>query len=135
MRSRILGALASVHDAKLSQRVLDLALEKRLHGNEVLTPLWTQIGAIETRDRAWAWMRDHFDAIFDQLASGRAGALPGLASRFCDDAHRAEIESFFRPRVDKLEGGPRNLALGLESLDLCVARRKDQEPALRDFFK
>jgi hypothetical protein len=36
--------------------------------------------------------------------------------------------------VSALHGGPRTLAGALEAVNLCVARRKAQEPSLRAFF-
>jgi cytosol alanyl aminopeptidase len=133
MRSRLLGALASVHDPKLAERALALTLDKRLRTNEVLQPLGTQLSMLETRDAAWQWLRTNFDAIVARISPNRAGALPYYV-RYCDEAHAAEMEAFFTPKIAKLDGGPRNLANALESMRLCVARRKAQEDSLRSFF-
>jgi alanyl aminopeptidase len=134
VRSRLLAALSSVQDPKRAMRVLALTLDKRLHSNEILTPIWTQMGQPETRELAWKYVLANFDAIAARISAGRAGAIPSLAGRFCDDAHRAEAESFFRPRIDSLEGAPRTFSAALEALDLCVARKAAQEPALRAYF-
>ena len=133
MRSRILGALASVREPSLSERALTLTLDKRLRTNEVLQPLGSQLSMIETRDAAWQWLRTNFDAVVTRLSPARAGGLPYYV-RYCDDAHIAELEAFFAPKIAVLEGGPRNLASAVESMRLCVARRKSQEESLRAFF-
>lgn len=133
MRSRILGALASVHEPALSERALALTLDKRLRTNEVLQPLGIQLSMMETKDAAFAWLRANFDAVVARISPGRAGALPYYV-RYCDDAHIGDVESFFTPKIAKLDGGPRNLANSLESMKLCVARRKAQEESLRAFF-
>jgi alanyl aminopeptidase len=134
VRSRLLAALSSVQEPKLAMRALALTLDPRLHTNEILTPIWTQIGQPETRELAWKYVLATFDAIVSRLSAGRAAALSGLAGRFCDDKHRAEAESFFRPRLESLEGSPRIFSAALESIDLCVARKAAQEPALRAYF-
>jgi hypothetical protein len=53
---------------------------------------------------------------------------------FCDEAHAAEVEAFFAPLVDGLEGGPRNLAGALEEIRLCAALARVQGPALAAYF-
>ncbi|MGZ3416899.1 MAG: M1 family metallopeptidase [Polyangiales bacterium] len=134
VRSRLLAALTSVQDPKLAMRALGLTLDARLHTNEILTPLWSQMGQVETKELAWKFLLANFDAIVARVSSARAGALPGLAGRFCDEKHRAEAEAFFRPRLESLEGAPRNFSAALESLDLCVARRASQEAGLKAYF-
>ncbi len=133
MRGRLLGALASVQDPALGARALALTLDQRLRTNEVLQPLGSQLSMVETRKAAWQWLRTHFDAVVGRVSPNRAGALPYYV-RFCDDAHAAELEAFFTPKIANLDGGPRNLANALESMRLCVARRKAQEDSLRAFF-
>ena len=51
-----------------------------------------------------------------------------------DEAHAAEVEAFFAPLVDGLEGGPRNLAGALEEIRLCAALARVQGPALAAYF-
>ena len=41
---------------------------------------------------------------------------------------------FFQGRIEKLPGGPRNLAQTLETIDLCIASRTVQEPSVREFL-
>ena len=56
--------------------------------------------------------------------------LPWTGSSFCDASHRAEVEAFFRGRVDKLVGAQRPLAEALELIDQCVALKADQSAAV-----
>jgi alanyl aminopeptidase len=57
------------------------------------------------------------------------------ASSFCDHEHRQDAERFFGPRMEKVFGGPRDLALALEAIDLCIAQKKAFEPEIRAFLK
>lgn len=133
IRGRLLGALGSVTSPEVSKRARELTLDPRLHLNEVLVPLSVQLQMIETRDAAWAYLREHFDAIVGRLSRARSGGLPYYL-RFCDDAHANEVEAFFAPKIGALDGGPRNLANTLESIRLCAARRKAHEENMRAYF-
>jgi hypothetical protein len=53
---------------------------------------------------------------------------------FCDQEHRDEVERLFTAKAKASPGGPRDLASALESMSLCIARRKAQEPSARAFF-
>jgi len=133
VRGRLLTGLGSFKESKLAARAQALTLDVRLRANEVLFPLSIQLGTLETRLAAWAWLRANFDLVVTRLSPARAGALPYYV-RFCDEPHVAEVEAFFTPRIAALDGGPRNLASALEYMRLCVARRDAQEPSMRAFF-
>jgi hypothetical protein len=53
----------------------------------------------------------------------------------CDDDRKAEAEKFFRPKIEKLDGGPRVLAQALEQLSLCSAAKKAQTPGVVAYLK
>jgi len=134
VRGRLLGAIASTKDPKLAERVRSLALDPRLKVSEAMSPLWTQLDSLETREATWKWIQAHFDEIVARVSENRAGSLPWIGGRFCDKAHGDEVEAFFRPRIEKLDGGPRNLASAVERVRLCIARRDAQEKSMREFF-
>jgi alanyl aminopeptidase len=58
-----------------------------------------------------------------------------VGSGFCSAPERAEMEAFFKPKVDGYAGGPRILAQSLERIDLCIARRQALGPSLAEFLK
>ena len=133
-RRRLLGALSSVRDPSLAERVRALALDHRLRTDEVLTPLTIQFGMKETREATWAWLQDHFDDLSRRLDSGRLGELPRLAAVFCE-AERAEaVEAFFSDRIEHLTGGPHNLAEAVETIRLCAARAAFHRESAVQFF-
>jgi hypothetical protein len=49
----------------------------------------------------------------------------------CDAAKKPELESFFKPRIDKLEDRPRVY----QQLELRVAQNKAHTPAIAAFLK
>jgi alanyl aminopeptidase len=135
VRGRLLWALSSAKSPELAAAARELVLDPSLHESEIMTPLYAQLGAVETRDAAWQWLKDHYDAVVQRLPRHHSGvALVSSTRPYCDDEHAKDIEAFFTPKIDSIEGGPRTLASTLEDIRLCAARRKAQEPSAREFF-
>ena len=129
IRQRMLGALASTRDPALLRRALDLSLDPRLRQNERLTIVGALLATLETRDVAWTWLTAHFDALVPMLPDRYAGFMPRFY-KVCDATRADAVRAFFTPRVDKLTGGPRNLALALETAEQCAARVAAQQASV-----
>ncbi|HEY0194359.1 MAG TPA: M1 family metallopeptidase [Kofleriaceae bacterium] len=134
VRQRLLAALASTRDPALLGRALDLSLDPSLRANERTAIVGRLLGLVATRDLAWAWTTAHFDALAPMLPDRAGGALPG-APALCDEPHAAEVRAFFAPRVERLTGGPRNLALALERATQCAARVAAQRDAVARYLR
>jgi alanyl aminopeptidase len=133
-RARYLRALASVRDAR-SEKALALVLDPALRVNEVLMPLREQLSHPRTRDAAYAWFEQNFDALSKRLSPQALAGTPWLAAAFCD-AHMAErVQTFFGPRIAALPGGPRSLEGVIETLTLCSALVQAQRESVEEFFK
>jgi cytosol alanyl aminopeptidase len=133
-RTRLLTAMSYVRDPALSERVLALGLDTRLRVNERLLPLASQSMQPETRVRAFAWLREHYDAFQSQLGSHHKNDLIGTASSFCSERDAGEVESFFSSRAAQIAGGPRELALTLESIRACAALEAAYGPTIRALY-
>jgi hypothetical protein len=53
----------------------------------------------------------------------------------CDESKRADAEGFFRPRIEKFDGGPRAMKQALEQLGLCATMKKAQTPGVIAFLE
>jgi alanyl aminopeptidase len=84
---------------------------------------------------AWEFLQANYDAIVARMPREATGTLPYFASGFCDAGDRRQVADFFGSRVEKLPGGPRNLAQVLEEIDLCIALSAAQEGSVREFLK
>ena len=126
--------LADHVDPALISRALDLALAPPLRANERLVALKPLLGALATRDAAWIWLTAHFEALAALLPDRYAGQIPAMIS-MCDPRRIDEVRSFFAPRIDKLTGGPRNLALSLEGAQQCLARTAAQRESVQHYLK
>ena len=120
-RQRVLAALAASPDAAVGAMMRDLISDPRLRDNEAIMIVFTQAGTKEQREAIWDWTRSHLDALLPRIPTWRKGAVVNVGADFCSDERAAEIESFFKDKVEGLEGGPRELAQTLESIHLCAA--------------
>lgn len=136
VRGRLVRALSVARDPVLAAAAREMILDPSLRDTEVLVPLCVQIDRPGTRDAAWAWMKEHYDAVLARMPRHHSGVqLVGAADRFCDADHARDVEAFFTPKIESIEGGPRALAETLEDVHLCIARRTASESSARGFFR
>jgi alanyl aminopeptidase len=134
LRGRFLRALSSVRDAR-SPKALALVLDPALRVNEVMLPLREQLGHPSTRDAAYAWFEQNFDAIGKRLSPQALGSTPWLAASLCSEQAAERVQAFFATRVASLPGAPRSLEGAVETLHLCVALLQAQREGVEAFFK
>ena len=135
-RGRLLWTLASARAPEMSEKVRALVFDSALRDNEVMAPVWGQLQQQERRDATWEWVKKNTPAILKRLPKHHGGVrIIGAAETFCDEAHAADTEAFFKPLLPEIEGGPRALATTVEAMRLCVAKRKAQEPHMRAYFQ
>jgi alanyl aminopeptidase len=135
LRMYLLEALGSTRDPGLAARALNLSLDERVRINETLLTLDSQMFQPRMRAATWDWIEANFDALVTRIGPDRAGRLVGLARYFCDTASAERVQTFLSPRIDKLGGGPRNLAKTLERIRLCAALVDAQGESTRAFFR
>lgn len=133
-RWRLLAALGSSLDPADAERARALCLDPTLRVNEMLMPLRVQMSHPQMRDATWRWIEAHYSELAARAGAFMASSLPSLASAFCDDERAAQVERFFAPHIDALEGGPRNLAGAVEEIRLCAALARAQGPATDAYF-
>lgn len=134
-RGRALSALGAGRHPDASPELLQLVLSPRLRDNEIYYILMPQLQNEVTRETAWLWLRQNFDAVLERVPDWRRGKLAQAGENFCDDGHRAEVASFFKPKEKELSGAPRALANTLESIDLCMAKRAFHAAGLKQYLQ
>jgi alanyl aminopeptidase len=133
-RGRLLSAISTLDRPALSEQVLNLSLDPRLRTNERLAPLFGQSARKETRAAAYAWLKLHFDAFVAVLGEHHRAEVIGVTAGFCSEDMARDVEAFFGERAPRLPGGPRELAMTLEGIRLCVALDQAQGDRARSFF-
>ena len=135
VRGRLASALGAAKDPSLAAAARELVLDPALRDTEMFAPIWAQLSQPDMRDTAWAWVEEHYDAILTRLPKHHGGVqLISTGRAYCDEVHARDVEAFFTPKVESIEGGPRALAQALEDVRLCAARRSAQEASGREVF-
>ncbi|WP_394839837.1 M1 family metallopeptidase [Pendulispora rubella] len=134
-RSEILAAMGQFRDPEVVRAALPLTLSDDFDARESSTLLWGAVGSPATRQLAYDFVKQNFDALTARLPRNAGAQLARIGSSFCDDAHRADVESFFRERSTRYMGGPRILAQTVESVKLCSAYRSVQAPNVANFLQ
>ena len=134
LRQRIFHALSTAEDPAISGIARDLALSDTVRDNEVRTLLRDQFANPAARPAAWDWLRDNLDAVIARVPVWNQGDIVALPHDFCSAQRAEEVQAFFAPRVDALQGGPRDLALAVEQIELCTALKATRGPQLAQAF-
>jgi len=134
VRGRVLGALASTENKELAARAVLMLVSDDLRTNETPTLLGALINNPHSRDATWAFMKERFEDVRKHWPAGWEGDLPLYVTGFCGEDNARDVEAFFEPRVETLPGGPRNLALALEAIELCTARVSHHKADAERFF-
>jgi alanyl aminopeptidase len=134
-RNRMLGALSAFPERALVERQLRLALGDELDPRESMRLVWGASKDVRTRDVAVAFVENNWDALIARLPKDSGAGLVFVASGYCDEKLRDQVQAFFEGRSTRYTGGPRDFALALEGIDLCIAYRDRQRPVVTAFLE
>jgi len=87
------------------------------------------------RQMGWEFIKTNFDTIVAKLPKAYGPYLAFSPLSLCSDEARADMESFLKPRIEKMEGGPRVYAQALEGMTLCIENKKSKTPGIAAFLK
>jgi alanyl aminopeptidase len=130
----LVAALASFTDKKLLEKNLALLLDGKLGLRASVPLIQVPLANPETRQQAYDFIKDNFDAFAEKL-SMYAARLIGIAQVWCDQEHYDDAKAFFEPKIDDLPGGDKVLKQTLETIQLCIAHKDAQQPAVTKFLK
>jgi len=134
-RGTLLFSLGLFQDPAISKIALPIVLTDEFDSRESLNILFGVSQSPKTRDLAYDFVKQNWDAMVAKFPTDTGAFLPFIAGNYCDADHRQDAKSFFDGRSTKYTGGPRNLAQMLEEIDLCVAYKKAQEPSVSAFLE
>jgi alanyl aminopeptidase len=134
-RNRMLGALSAYPEKSLVERQLALALGDELDPRESMRLVWGAASDFRTRDVALAFVEKNWDALISRLPKDSGAGLVFVAGGYCEEKPRDEARAFFDGRSTRYMGGPRNFAIAFEGIDLCIAYKARQRPAVTAFLE
>ncbi|HEU4407591.1 MAG TPA: M1 family metallopeptidase [Polyangiaceae bacterium] len=129
-RVAISSALASFEDPALLRRTLDLTLTDRVRLQDLRYIFPPAFARRDTSAAAFAWARDHADALARRLPPSMLSGLSALLGSACTEAERDERGAFLADKLRGVEGSGRALALALDRANACVAARAREAPRL-----
>jgi alanyl aminopeptidase len=134
-RGRILTALGAFRDPSVQKLALNLTLSPDFDARESIAVLREAASDRATREGAWVFLKANFDALAARLPRESPAGFPQLASGFSDEAHRVDVEAFFKDKAASYTGGPRRLAQSLEQIHLKTALRAAQQESVAGFLR
>ncbi|ATB29400.1 M1 family metallopeptidase [Melittangium boletus] len=133
-REQLIGALRGFTEPSLVKEQLRLLLEPSVDPREVGGLLFAAGWKARTRDVAYAFVKEHYDALAARFPEERLSMLMVAVSSFCDPVHRQDLATFFAGRMARVPGGPRTYDRSLEQMDLCIALKAAQGPSIEAFL-
>ncbi|HXJ91987.1 MAG TPA: M1 family metallopeptidase [Terriglobia bacterium] len=134
-RRTLLFSLGLFPDPEMAKVAMPIVLTGEFDNRQSLDILFGVSQLTRTRDLAYDFVKQNWDALVAKLPTDTGAFLPYIAGGYCDAGHRQDVEDFFKGRSTKYAGGPRNLDQVLEGIDLCIAYKQAQEPSLAEFLK
>lgn len=134
-QGNLLSAMGSFRDPAITKMALPILLSDEFDKRQSLAIPFAASGTPQTRDLTYDFVKQNWDELIAKLPNDFVGFLPFAAAGYCDAAHRADAETFFKERVTKTMGGPRNLQQVLEVIDLCAANKAANQPSVVEFLK
>jgi alanyl aminopeptidase len=134
-REELLGAMGSFRDPEIVKVAMPIVLTDEFDNRESIDLLFGPSQWPKTRDMAYDFVKQNFDALVAKLPTDTGAFFPFIAGGYCDNEHRADVEAFFKGRSTKYTGGPRNLDQVLEGISLCVAHKNAQQASVVEFLE
>lgn len=131
----LLRALGSFQDPAILKTAFPIVVGSEFDTRSSLAILFGARAIPETRELAYDFVKQNWNALIANLPTDTGAFLPFIAAKFCDPQHRADAEAFFKGRSTKYAGGPRILDQVLEGISLCIANKEANESSVAEFLK
>jgi cytosol alanyl aminopeptidase len=134
-RGSLLFAMGSFSDPAITRVALPIIVTDEFDNRESLAILTGAVASSQTRDVAYDFVKQNWDALVAKLPTDFGAFLPYVARNYCDPQHRAGAEAFFKDRSTKYAGGPRILSQVLEGISICAANKDANQSSVAEFLK
>jgi aminopeptidase N/puromycin-sensitive aminopeptidase len=132
MQEASLAMLAMFQDPALETRALDYALTDKVRKQDAAFQFAIALQSAETRDRAWQYVKDHWDGVRTLLTPELGSALVGSTSTFCSAEARQDVEQFFA--AHKVASTDKTLKHAVERINGCIEFRDLQQANLNKWL-
>jgi aminopeptidase N len=128
-----LQMLALFEDPQLEQRALDYALSDKVRKQDAAIQFAIALQVDATRDRAWHFIKEHWDAVHALLTPEMGNVLVGSTGVFCSAPARDDVQQFFAGH--KVASAEQAIKHSIERINGCIEFRELQEPNLKKWLE
>jgi cytosol alanyl aminopeptidase len=129
VRVLALSGLAGFDDPKYVERVLDLMLDRTIKAQDLQYVLRPLSARRATRGTTFAWLEKHFDDVAKVVPRFVVGRLAHVTASLCDAGQVRAAETFFTPRLAKIDGTEKALRQSVEDGLRCAALSEKESSA------
>jgi aminopeptidase N/puromycin-sensitive aminopeptidase len=127
-----LRLLAEFENPDLEERSLEYALTNKVRNQDAAIQFAIGLQIPATRERAWKFIQDHWDAVHAVLTPEMGNILVGSTGAFCTEDARDQVQQFFA--THKVASAERAMKHSVESIDGCIELRRLQGPNLKQWI-
>jgi aminopeptidase N/puromycin-sensitive aminopeptidase len=132
LQESALAMLAMFRDPELEQKALDYALTDKVRKQDAAYQFAIALQGSETRDQAWRYVKDHWDAVHSLLTPESGSALVGSTAAFCSAAAREDVQQFFA--AHKVASADQTMKHTVERINGCIEFRQLQQANLNKWL-
>jgi aminopeptidase N len=132
LQTQALFTLAAFQDPALVTRTLEYATSGEVRNQDSWILIATLLATPETRDQAWAWVRQNWEKVHAQLTTASGARIVSATGSFCTVEQRDQVVSFFA--AHKVDAAERTLAQSIDSIDACIQLRSAQSANLHTWL-
>ena len=134
-RNRMLGALSNYRNLEVVKGHLPVVLGSDFDTRDAMRLLWGASSSYLTRDLAVDFVKANWDGLIAKLPKDAGSNLVWIAAGACDEKRRDDARAYFDGRSTRYLGGPRNFAIAMEAMELCIAWRERQRAVAVQFLE
>lgn len=127
-----LAELAEFENPELVEHALEYAVSGKVRNQDSAAQLAIALGNPQTRDIAWKFIQQNWDAVHAQLTTWSGSYIVGAASSFCSVDARDNVEHFFADH--KVDAANVALSHAVERINGCIELRAMQQPKLQSWL-
>tara|TARA_B100000683_G_scaffold254942_1_gene274024 strand:- start:1006 stop:3735 length:2730 start_codon:yes stop_codon:yes gene_type:complete len=111
-----------------------IGLLPNVRKNEKTSIFWALMANPIFQEKTWETFKAKYDEFSQEIPQGSLAYTPYLPNAFCDIQRVAEVEAFFKDKIQDIPGAPRNLQKAIDSIRTCHGLKEKSAPGIRSFF-
>ena len=128
-----LQLLAEFENPALEERSLEYATTSKVRNQDAAYQFAIALQVDATRERAWDFVKSHWDQVHALLTPEVGGALVGSTGAFCSEAARDDVQQFFA--AHPVASADQALKHSIEQINGCMEFRRLQQGNLRAWIE